>query len=349
MRGEWREVAKNRRRTINFYHPNLTLNLPADFDNAENGLPQRFVNDFWKLTTGFIRINSSTSNVTMHLDIGWIHPLKHDGLEDFDPLDPGTDCIKVDEIFLHVNPVTMLVVIVGSCLRILNDIYLITKIEIQFNTGSKVDETSNAKKAKPKKARYQPSIQETIFAAFQSLVVCLYLLEYSEDMLGRMSVITSFLLHFVDWLCDDKWDGCGSDRRFRSKKAAEPEEEEEKKAQLDPTVEKILLLEAQTYWLATCLSIGFLLCQSLWFLLFGGSFQEEISLRSVYRFSLHEFYSALLTFDLIMQTPQLIDNYRFKTVPYASGFALARVLVHTFLTFLTTFLHGSLTCPHSTC
>ncbi|CAJ0932239.1 unnamed protein product, partial [Mesorhabditis belari] len=53
-------------------------------------------------------INSSTSNVKVHLDIGWIHPRKHEfydykknrqwsdfiGLEDFGPLDPSTDYIK---------------------------------------------------------------------------------------------------------------------------------------------------------------------------------------------------------------------------------------------------------------
>ncbi|KAH7732254.1 cleft lip and palate transmembrane protein 1 [Aphelenchoides avenae] len=327
---------------LNFWHPNLTINLVNDytawtkgqlpspldeavrFDLASNKYyPILFFNNYWNLGTEYQPINETveTLNLTItyqplslfkwqlyasqQMKSKWSQVLGEHGLEDDED---GQDSIK--QALLETSPILLGITVVVSILHTVLE-FLAFKNDIQF--------------WRTRKSLEGLSVRSVLFNVFQSGIVFLYICDNDSSWVIKMSIGIGLLIELwkipkcmdvqVQW--NEKIFGLIPKVKFSDKGSYVESDTKE--------------FDQMAFKYLSWALFPLLGCYAVYSLIY----EEQ---RGWYSWVLGMLYGFLLTFGFIMMTPQLFINYKLKSVAHLPWRMLTYKFINTFIDDLFAFV-----------
>ncbi|KAK5974830.1 Cleft lip and palate transmembrane protein 1, partial [Trichostrongylus colubriformis] len=324
---------------LNFWHPNLTINLvddqtqwsegslPPPFDeaivfNTAGGfyLPILYFNDYWNLASEYAPVNDTVKEITLRISYQPLSLFKYQlyasqqtrsklsSMLGNDQEDDDQDAIK--QALLETNPIVLGVTVLVSLLHTVFE-FLAFKNDIQFWHS--------------RKDLAGLSVRSVLFNIFQSLIVFLYICDNDTNWVVKISVGVGLLIECwkipkvvnveVDY--SRKWLGVIPSIKVSDKGS---------------------YVESDT---KTYDDMAFKYLSWVLFPLLGGYaiysliFVEQ---RGWYSWVLNMLYGFLLMFGFITMTPQLFINYKLKSVAHLPWRMLTYKFINTFIDDLFAFV-----------
>mmetsp|Transcript_13857 Transcript_13857/g.24278 ORF Transcript_13857/g.24278 Transcript_13857/m.24278 type:complete len:620 (+) Transcript_13857:140-1999(+) len=297
------------REIISFIRPNLTIQavdhfqvypknaVPAQiaswmqYDQMGNHYPIVFFNDFWLLKDYLVPMNDTVSNITIHLDLGFISLTWWQLLSQMEKtfesqrgmgLQQDGESDELKRVFIEGNPILLGITMIVSLLHTVFDM-LAFKNDIGFWKNNKSMEGLSAR--------------SVLINAFCQLVILLYLLDNE----------TSYVVLFSSFL------GCGIEF-WKVTKAM--------KVTMVPNFPFIKLEDRQSYSLSMTKQYdkeaSQYLSYALYPLVLGYAIYSLMykSHKSWYSWILNSLVGAVYMFGFILLCPQLYLNYKLKSVAH---------------------------------
>lgn len=328
---------------LNFWHPNLTVNLVYDFTQlTANSLPAPFdkyikfddktktykpilyFNSYWNLNSEYSPINETVKEITLSLSFQplsffkfqmyasqseksqWQSLLSGDGVGDGD--DDGQDSIKT--ALLETNVYLLGLTVIVSILHTVFEM-LAFKNDIQF--------------WKDKKSVEGLSVRTVLMNTVQQFIMLLYIIDNDTNFMVRISGFVGLGIELwkvpkcmnvsIDY--DNKIFGIIPRIKLEDKGTYI----ESSTAEYDALAFKYLS------WVCFPLLGGYAIYSLI--------YQEQ---RGWYSWILNMLYGYLLTFGFIMMTPQLFINYKLKSVSHLPWRMLTYKFINTFIDDLFAFV-----------
>uniref|UniRef100_A0A915PQW2 Cleft lip and palate associated transmembrane protein n=1 Tax=Setaria digitata TaxID=48799 RepID=A0A915PQW2_9BILA len=323
---------------LNYWHPNLTINLVDDqtawqrgslpspldeavkFDPIDNTYkPIFFFNDYWNLGADYMLINSSVQELKLSVRYAPISLFKWQlyasqqmrgkwsqmlGGELFEDGDDDQDSIK--QALLETSPVLLGLTITVSLLHTIFE-FLAFKNDIQF--------------WRSRKSLEGLSVRSVLFSVFQSVIVFLYICDNDTSWIIKMSVGVGLVIEL--WKIPKCVDRTQKALGFLPKVTFTDKGSyvESDTKQYDQLAFKYLS------WVLFPLLGGYAVYSLIY-----------VEQRGWYSWILSMLYSFLLTFGFIMMTPQLFINYKLKSVAHLPWRMLTYKFINTFIDDLFAFV-----------
>ncbi|CAJ0576638.1 unnamed protein product, partial [Mesorhabditis spiculigera] len=329
---------------LNFWHPNLTINLvddqtnwskgslPAPLDEAvkfdPTGMfykPILFFNNYWNLGADYQPINDTVKEVNLTLTFSpmslfkyqlyasqqmrnkWSSLMSGDFFEDDAA---GDDQDQIKQALLETSPYLLGITVVVSLLHTVFE-FLAFKNDIQF--------------WRSRKSLEGLSVRSVVFGIFQSAIVFLYICDNDTNFVIKCSVFVGLIIEMwkiqkvMDVTVDyqNKYFGIIPRLNFADKGS---------------------YLESDT---KVYDQMAFKYLSWLLFPLLGGYAVYSVMYnehRGWYSFVLSMLYGFLLTFGFITMTPQLFINYKLKSVAHLPWRMLSYKFINTFIDDLFAFV-----------
>ncbi|GMT36727.1 hypothetical protein PFISCL1PPCAC_28024 [Pristionchus fissidentatus] len=328
---------------LNFYHPNMTINLVLDhtawtkgslpppldeavkFDPA--GIqyqPIMLLNSYWNLGSDYMPINDTVKelNVTFtyqplslfkfqlyasqQMKNKWTSMMGGDFMQD--DSDDDQDALK--QALIETNPILLGITIVVSLLHTVFE-FLAFKNDIQF--------------WKNKKNLEGLSVRSVVWGVFQSLIVFLYICDNDTNFVIKVSVFIGLLIECwklpkcmnIEINREEKYLGIIPKIKVSDKGSYVESDTKE----YDQLAFKYLS------WALYPLLVGY----SIYSLMY-------VEQKGWYSWVLNMLYGFLLTFGFIMMTPQLFINYKLKSVAHLPWRMLTYKFINTFIDDLFAFV-----------
>ncbi|KAI6214636.1 hypothetical protein M3Y94_00291900 [Aphelenchoides besseyi] len=317
---------------LNYWHPNLTVNLVHDhtawtkgqipspldqyvkFDNdANHYLPILFFNNYWNLGSEYQPINETVKELNLTITFSplslfkwqlyasqmnqgkWSQVFGGDLME-ADPDDQDT----IKQALLETSPWLLGITVVVSILHTVLE-FLAFKNDIQF--------------WRTRKSLEGLSVRSVLFNVFQSVIVFLYICDNDSSFVIKASIGVGLLIEIwkipkvmnVEFVENEKFLGIFPKIRFSDKGT--------------------YLAFKYLSWLLFPLLGGYAIYSLI--------YEEQ---RGWYSWVLSMLYGFLLTFGFIMMTPQLFINYKLKSVAHLPWRMLTYKFVNTFIDDLFAFV-----------
>uniref|UniRef100_A0A1I8A149 Cleft lip and palate transmembrane protein 1 homolog n=1 Tax=Steinernema glaseri TaxID=37863 RepID=A0A1I8A149_9BILA len=327
---------------LNFWHPNITVNLVADqtqwtkgqlpspldesvkFDQtALNYKPILFFNNYWNLGSEYIPINDTVKEVNLTLTYAPLSLFKWQlyasqqmrskwsqmlGGEIMEEGDDDQDTIK--QALLETSPYLLAITVIVSILHTVFE-FLAFKNDIQF--------------WRSRRSLEGLSVRSVLFNIFQSGVVFLYICDNDTSWVVKMSVGVGLLIEMwkipkclnvnIDY--ENKILGIVPKVTFSDKGSYVQ----------SATKEYDQLAFKYLSWVLYPLLAGYAVYSLMY-----------VEQRGWYSWVLNMLYSFLLTFGFIMMTPQLFINYKLKSVAHLPWRMLSYKFINTFIDDLFAFV-----------
>ncbi|GMT05875.1 hypothetical protein PENTCL1PPCAC_28049 [Pristionchus entomophagus] len=328
---------------LNFYHPNMTINLVLDHTQWTKGAvpppldeavhfdpaavqyqPILFLNTYWNLGSDYMPINETVKELNIsftyqplsmfkfqlyasqQMKNKWSSMLGGDLMQD--DSDDDQDALK--QALIETNPILLGITVFVSLLHTVFE-FLAFKNDIQF--------------WKNKKNVEGLSVRSVVWGVFQSLIVFLYICDNDTNFVIKVSVFVGLLIEC--W----KLPKCMNIELNR----------EEKYLGIIPKIkisDKVGYVESDTKEYDQ-LAFKYL-SWALYPLLAGYAIYSVIYVeqKGWYSWVLNMLYGFLLTFGFIMMTPQLFINYKMKSVAHLPWRMLTYKFINTFIDDLFAFV-----------
>lgn len=335
------DVAKSkimRQEIINYWHPNLTINLVVDQTNWVQGTvpqpldeyihfisqgdkykPILFANEYWNMARDYRPINRTTEKLELRLTYQplslfkfqlysvqtmrnkWTSGILGDAFADEQDSDEDQDILK--ETLMETSPYLLALTIIVSILHSVFEL-LAFKNDIAFWSNRKSLEGL--------------SVRSVFFNVFQSLIVLLYVFDNDTNTIIRISCLIGLGIEVwkINKVIDVKlnWE-----RRLLG---VLPRIGYEDKGSYVESSTREYDQMAFKYLSWVCFPL--LVCYTIYSLLY----QEH---KGWYSFVLNMLYGFLLTFGFIMMTPQLFINYKLKSVAHLPWRCMSYKFLNTFI------------------
>lgn len=339
---EQRKAEQMKFEVLNFWHPNITVNLVADwnvwtrgqlpspldeavkFDLVTNRYqPILFFNSYWNLANEYQPVNETVAQLNLTITYAPLSLFKWQlyasqqmrskwskmlGSDMFEESDDDQDTIK--QALIETSPILLGITIVVSLLHTVLE-FLAFKNDIQF--------------WRSRKSLEGLSVRTVLFNVFQSVIVFLYICDNDSSWLVKVSVGVGLIIELwkipkclnVEVLPEQKFFGVIPRVKFSDKGSYV----ESATKDYDQMAFKYLSL--------------------LLFPLLGGYaiyslvYDEH---KGLYSWILGMLYGFLLTFGFIMMTPQLFINYKLKSVAHLPWRMLTYKFINTFIDDLFAFV-----------
>lgn len=324
---------------LNFWHPNLTVNLVDDQTQWSKGslpspldeavvfdtvggfyLPILYFNNYWNLASEYMQINDTVKEITLRISYQPLSLFKYQlyasqqmrskwsSMLGGDQEDDDQDAIK--QALIETNPVLLAVTIVVSLLHTVFE-FLAFKNDIQFWHS--------------RKDLVGLSVRSVLFNIFQSLIVFLYICDNDTNWVVKMSVGVGLLIECwkipkvmnieVDWA--NKIMGLIPRLKISDKGSYVQSETKV----YDDMAFKYLS------WVLFPLLGGYAIYSLIY-----------VEQRGWYSWVLGMLYGFLLMFGFITMTPQLFINYKLKSVAHLPWRMLTYKFINTFIDDLFAFV-----------
>lgn len=327
---------------LNFWHPNITVNLVTDFTSWSRGqlpppldeavkfdptsnryYPIVFFNNYWNLANEYQPVNETVKMLNLTVTFAPLSLFKWQlyasqqmrgrwsqmfGGELFEESDSDQDAIK--QALIETNPVLLAVTVVVSILHTVLEL-LAFKNDIQF--------------WRTRKSLEGLSVRSVLFNVFQSLVVFLYVCDNDSSWIIKLSIGFGLLIELwkipkclnVKIIHEQPLFGFIPRVHFSDKGSYV----ESATKEYDQMAFKYL--SWALFPLLGCYSIYSLV------------YDEQ---KGWYSWILGMLYGFLLTFGFIMMTPQLFINYKLKSVAHLPWRMLTYKFINTFIDDLFAFV-----------
>ncbi|KAI6176510.1 Cleft lip and palate transmembrane protein 1 [Aphelenchoides bicaudatus] len=330
--------------TLNYFHPNLTVNLVNDYTAWTKGqipspldqyvkfhpetnkyYPVLFFNNYWNLGSEYFPINETVKELNLTITYAplslfkwqlyasqqnqakWSQMLNAMGGEEEHD---GDDQDTIKQALLETNPYLLAVTVLVSLAHTVFE-FLAFKNDIQF--------------WKNRKSMEGLSVRSVLFNVFQSTIVFLYICDNDSSFVIKISIGVGLLIEMwkipkcmnVEVIYDEKFLGIFPKIRFSDKGSYV----ESSTKQYDELAFKYL----------SWLMFPLLVCYAIYSLMYD----EQ---RGWYSFILSTAYGFLLTTGFIMMTPQLFINYKLKSVAHLPWRMLTYKFINTFIDDLFAFV-----------
>ncbi|KAF8354062.1 hypothetical protein PRIPAC_95685 [Pristionchus pacificus] len=328
---------------LNFYHPNMTINLildhtqwtkgsvPSPLDEAVHfdpaGVqyqPILFLNSYWNLGSDYMPINETVKelNITFtyqplsmfkfqlyasqQMKNKWSSMMGGDLMQD----DGDDDQDALKQALIETNPILLGITVVVSLLHTVFE-FLAFKNDIQF--------------WKNKKNLEGLSVRSVVWGVFQSLIVFLYICDNDTNFVIKVSVFIGLLIECwklpkcmnIELDREDKILGIIPKVKISDKGSYVESDTKE----YDKLAFKYLS------WALYPLLVGYAIYSLMY-----------VEQKGWYSWVLNMLYGFLLTFGFIMMTPQLFINYKLKSVAHLPWRMLTYKFINTFIDDLFAFV-----------
>ncbi|KAK3746119.1 hypothetical protein QZH41_008822 [Actinostola sp. cb2023] len=327
---------------INYWHPNLTINMMDDqtpwtpgavpppmdefiiFDSITNGyFPLLYLNNYWNLGSDYMPINETTPELDLHLVYTPISLFKWQMYEsqrvrqkwfsmlgdDMSQSEEEQDTLK--RTMVETNPYLLGITIVVSLVHTVFE-FMAFKNDIQFFWRSR-------------KTLEGLSVRSIFFNVFQSIVVLLYVIDNDTNTMVIISIFVGLLIEIwkinkvVDIKLDmvDRWLGIFPRLKFTDKESY--------------VKSSTRVYDEMAFKYLSWLLFPMLLCYAVYSLLY-------LEHKGWYSWVLGMLYGFLLTFGFITMTPQLFINYKLKSVAHLPWRMMTYKALNTFIDDLFAFV-----------
>merc|ERR1712018_660591 len=320
---------------LSHWHPNVTINLiddhtpwtkgmvPSPLDECINFVPGTgkyqpilCFNDYWNLNRDFMPINDTTPSVNLSVTYApmslfkwqmyaaqgmrskWYSVLGEDMMEESDE---DQDTMKV--MFLETSPYLLALTVIVSIIHSVFE-FMAFKNDIQF--------------WKSRKSMEGLSVRSVFFNVFQSLIVCLYVLDNETNTLIKISCFVGLGIEI--WKITKVSDvSIDPERKILG---IFPKIIINDKGDYEESGTKEFDRMAFKYLGMVCFPLAICYC------IYSMIYNEHTGW---YSFVLGSTYGFLLTFGFIMMTPQLFINYKLKSVAHLPWRMMTYKALNTFI------------------
>ncbi|KXJ13308.1 cleft lip and palate transmembrane protein 1 homolog [Exaiptasia diaphana] len=326
---------------INYWHPNLTINVMDDqtpwtpgavpppmdefiiFDNITNSyFPLLYLNSYWNLQSDYMPINETTPELDLHLTYSPISLFKWQMYEsqrvrqkwfsvlgdDMQQTDEEQDTLK--RTMVETNPYLLGITIVVSLIHTVFE-FLAFKNDIQFWRSRKTLEGL--------------SVRSVFFNVFQSVVVLLYVFDNDTNTMVIISCFIGLLIEIwkINKVVDVKFE-----RENRVLGILPRIKFTDKESYIQSSTR---IYDEMAFKYLSWLLFPLLLCYAVYSLLY-------LEHKGWYSWVLSMLYGFLLTFGFITMTPQLFINYKLKSVAHLPWRMMTYKALNTFIDDLFAFV-----------
>ncbi|KFD56198.1 hypothetical protein M514_02976 [Trichuris suis] len=337
-----RQLAElNEHAILNYWHPNITVNMVYDqsvfapgqlpplfddairFDSSGKYYPIVYFNDYWNLMSDYQPINETVETLKLAVTFAPLSLFKWQlyvsqtqgnrwfdifGSEHFEESDEDKDSLK--QTLLDTNPYLLGLTVVVSLLHMVFE-FLAFKNDIMF--------------WRKRESLEGLSVRSLLFNMTVSVIVFLYVLDNDTNFIIRASIFFGLLIDAwkvpkcldisLDW--QNRWFGAIPKLCVREKTSYVE----------SSTKEYDVMAFKYLSWVLFPLLGGYAVYSLLY-----------LEHRGWYSWVLSMLYGFLLTFGFIMMTPQLFINYKLKSVAHLPWRMLTYKFLNTFIDDLFAFV-----------
>ncbi|BGP24907.1 cleft lip and palate associated transmembrane protein [Rhodotorula toruloides] len=349
VEAEETEEERKARPIVSFYHPNVTLELVTEsgplaygtlpppvkqhvhlarngartFDSKQTYFPIVFPNDFWLLSSHMFPLNSSTTRVPLRVEL---KPTSHFKFQMLSTMDDAFtkqsaatgggrgELDEIKRILIETNPTLLITTVVVSVLHMLFEFLAFT---------------SDVKHWRGKKELVGVSVRTILTNVFVQLVVLLYLVDQSEETNYMIIVSSGIGVAIEAWKITKAVDIRISPNPARPLFPYSLEIKDKHVLTEDElkTQEYDRLAFKWVGWGTTPFLVGWTIYSLL--------YQPH---KSWYSFTVQTMYSFVGAFGFVQLVPQLIINYKLRSVAHipmkAMGYKVLSTVIDDFFAFV---------------